>query len=56
MKDMPFDAFYVSFLSEKYRDTTFGFFTGFLIGCLSILRSGAYKNKGSSVIYLSSRK
>jgi len=51
VKPMPFDAFYVSLLSEKYKSGKMNFTKGFyhgLLSNLSALRTGEY----SSLIYL----
>ena len=51
VKPMPFDAFYVSLLSEKYKSGKMNFIKGFyhgLLSNLSALRTGEY----SSLIYL----
>ena len=51
VKPMPFDAFYVSLLSEKYKSGRMNFLKGFyhgLLSNLSALRTGEY----SSLIYL----
>ena len=51
VKPMPFDAFYVSLLSEKYKSGRINFLKGFyhgLLSNLSALRTGEY----SSLIYL----
>ena len=48
---MPFDAFYVSLLSEKYKSGKMNFLKGFYQGLrsnLSALRTGEY----SSLIYI----
>lgn len=47
---MPFDAFYVSLLSERYKDG--GSIGGFLTGGVSLLKSVANVDKSSSVIYV----
>lgn len=51
MKMMPFDPFYVSLLSEKYRENTLALFSGFLHGKLSFLRGIQDVKKSSSIIY-----
>lgn len=50
---MPFDAFYVSLLSEQYRKSGFaGFFRAALIGLLSNIYGASNVNRSSSVIYV----
>ncbi|SHI86608.1 class I SAM-dependent methyltransferase [Flavobacterium haoranii] len=51
MKPMWFDSFYVSLLSEKYKNGKMNFIKGFLIGFYSNL-SGIFKNEYSSHIYV----
>lgn len=50
-KPMWFDSFYVSLLSEKYKNGKMNFIKGFLIGFYSNL-SGIFKNEYSSHIYV----
>jgi SAM-dependent methyltransferase len=49
---MPFDSFYVSLLSEKYKKSKLALFKGLLHGKISWLKSLVNKNKCSSVIYV----
>jgi SAM-dependent methyltransferase len=49
---MPFDAFYVSILSEKYRKSAFPVLKGLWVGTLSWLASLFNKHKSSSLIYV----
>lgn len=49
---MPFDSFYVSMLSEKYKKSSLGLFKGIFYGKLSWLGSLLNKTKCSSVIYV----
>jgi 2-polyprenyl-3-methyl-5-hydroxy-6-metoxy-1,4-benzoquinol methylase len=49
---MPFDAFYVSMLSEKYKGNKFSFISGLLIGSLCWIQSISKKSKSSSIIYI----
>jgi 2-polyprenyl-3-methyl-5-hydroxy-6-metoxy-1,4-benzoquinol methylase len=49
---MPFDAFYVSILSEKYRKSAFPVLKGLGMGTLSWLASISNKHKSSSLIYV----
>ena len=51
MKPMWFDSFYVSLLSEKYKNGKMNFIKGFLVGFYSNL-SGIFKNEYSSHIYV----
>jgi SAM-dependent methyltransferase len=48
---MPFDAFYVSILSEKYRGSKAALLKGVFFGKLSWMLSLAYPKKCSSLIY-----
>jgi 2-polyprenyl-3-methyl-5-hydroxy-6-metoxy-1,4-benzoquinol methylase len=50
LKNMPFDSFYVSMLSERNRNNKFSFLKGGFQGLLSNLRSG--KDNASSLIYI----
>ena len=50
-KPMCFDAFYVSLLSEKYKNGKMSFFKGFWVGMLSNLKSITTK-EASSLIYV----
>lgn len=49
---MPFDAFYVSILSEKYRQTALPFIKGMCSGLRAWLRACRQPNKSSSLIYV----
>jgi 2-polyprenyl-3-methyl-5-hydroxy-6-metoxy-1,4-benzoquinol methylase len=51
-KMMPFDPFYNSLLSEKYKNSTLGLIQGFTIGFVSYLKGLMDVNKSSSVIYV----
>nr|HMU04853.1 class I SAM-dependent methyltransferase [Saprospiraceae bacterium] len=51
-KMMPFDPFYNSLLSEKYKNSTLGLLQGFTIGFVSYLKGLINVNKSSSVIYV----
>ncbi|MCK9159124.1 MAG: class I SAM-dependent methyltransferase [Bacteroidaceae bacterium] len=53
---MPFDAFYISMLSEKYKGCKFNFFTGAYCGLLAWLHSLNNKEKSSSIIYVFRKK
>ncbi len=49
---MPFDSFYVSLLSEKYKKSKLALFKGLLHGKISWLKSLVDKKRCSSVIYV----
>lgn len=49
---MPFDAFYIALLSEKYRENPFGFVRGFLIGTISWFKALLNLKNCSSIIYI----
>ncbi len=49
---LPFDSFYVSLLSEKYKGSSLGLLFGMIIGKLSFLVSLFNIKKTSSVIYV----
>ncbi|UBM59010.1 class I SAM-dependent methyltransferase [Marinilongibacter aquaticus] len=49
---LPFDSFYVSMLSEKYKGSSLGLAKGFCIGALSFARSVFKPEKASSVVYI----
>jgi len=49
---MPFDSFYVSMLSEKYRKSHLAFIKGVVYGKVSLIQSVINPRKGSSVIYV----
>jgi hypothetical protein len=49
---MPFDSFYVSLLSEKYKKSKLALFKGLMHGKISWLKSLANKKRCSSVIYV----
>lgn len=49
---MPFDSFYVSMLSEKYRKSHLAFIKGVVYGKVSLIQSMINPRKGSSVIYV----
>lgn len=51
VKPMTLDAFYVSMLSEKYRQSAFGIIKGFIIGLLSDFQA-ITNGKWSSLIYV----
>ena len=52
---MPFDSFYVSMLSEKYKKSTLGLFKGIFHGKISWINSWFNKKSCSSVIYVFSK-
>lgn len=49
---MPFDAFYVSMLSEKYKGNSLYFLKGLWSGSICWLQSLANKHRSSSIIYV----
>ncbi|MFS8616235.1 MAG: methyltransferase domain-containing protein [Solitalea sp.] len=49
---MPFDSFYVSILSEKNKDRSFGLFLGAINGGVSYLQSLINIDKSSSLVYI----
>ncbi|MEA2105129.1 MAG: class I SAM-dependent methyltransferase [Bacteroidota bacterium] len=56
LKRLPFDSFYNSLLSEKYRDKYFRFLRGILIGLIAYAASLINIKKSSSVIYILKKK
>lgn len=54
--NMPFDSFYVSILSEKYKGSAFPVLKGLLFGKISWIISLTGKGRGSSVIYVFEKK
>lgn len=55
IKTMPFDSFYVSMLSEKYKKSGLGMLKGLIHGKISWLQSLMNAKKCSSVIYVFSK-
>lgn len=55
-RPMPFDAFYVSMLTERNSGHRFPFLRGLWVGSLAWLRSLAGKEKSSSMIYVFRKK
>lgn len=53
---MPFDAFYVSILSEKYKESKSSLVKGMLAGTLAWFSSLSNKEKSSSIIYVFRKK
>ena len=53
---MPFDAFYVSMLTEKYRGKRFSFFRGCITGLKALLSARANNERSSSLIYVFRKK
>jgi 2-polyprenyl-3-methyl-5-hydroxy-6-metoxy-1,4-benzoquinol methylase len=51
-KTMPFDSFYVSILSEKYKNSGLGLIRGGMVGLISWVKALINKNRASSVIYV----
>jgi SAM-dependent methyltransferase len=56
MHTMPFDAFYVAILSEKYKKSKPALLNGLMHGKISWLKSLVNKSKCSSVIYVFEKK
>jgi SAM-dependent methyltransferase len=50
--NLPFDVFYISILSEKYRNSAFPMISGVIKGILFSVRSVFSRNRNSSVIYI----
>lgn len=55
-KSMPFDPFYNSMLSEKYRNRSFGMIRALFVGTIALLRGWLDVDKASSVIYILRKK
>ncbi len=53
---MPFDAFYVSMLSEKHRGSSWSFLKGMYAGTLAWFSALARKEQSSSMIYVFRKK
>lgn len=53
---MPFDAFYVSMLTEKYKNNSFTFIRGLVMGFRAWIASLMKKDKSSSMIYIFRKK
>lgn len=53
---MPFDAFYISMLSEKYRGSSHSFLKGLYAGSLAWFSTLAGKERSSSMIYVFRKK
>ena len=51
-KGMPFDSFYVSILSEKYKKASLGLIKGMFFGGLSLISAWGNINNYSSIIYM----
>lgn len=49
---MPFDAFYISLLSEKYQNGKTRYLHGFMNGLRSWLHAGRHPSKASAVLYV----
>jgi 2-polyprenyl-3-methyl-5-hydroxy-6-metoxy-1,4-benzoquinol methylase len=54
-KTLPFDVFYISLLSERYKESMFPFFKGMVKAKVFAFLSLFKKDKGSSIIYLLSK-
>lgn len=55
-KGMPFDAFYVSMLSEKYKDSPLGVVTGSLAGLVTNIKALSNTHQSSSLIYIGRKR
>lgn len=55
-RPMPFDAFYVSMLSEKYKKKSFTFIRGLITGTMAWFSSLSSKDNSSSMIYIFRKK
>ena len=53
---MPFDAFYISMLSEKYRKSSLSMFKGVLSGVAAYNSARNNKEMSSSIIYIFRKK
>ena len=53
---MPFDAFYVSMLTEKYKGSKFSFIKGLLTGTCAWFSALSKKERSSSMIYVFRKK
>ena len=53
---MPFDAFYISMLSERYKNNSFPFVRGMMAGAQAAWASRSAKEKSSSMIYIFRKK
>ena len=53
---MPFDAFYVSMLTEKYKKHSLFFMRGLFTGMQALLASFVKKDRSSSIIYIFRKK
>jgi SAM-dependent methyltransferase len=54
-KGMPFDAFYVSLLSEKYKGSSIGIVTGGLAGLVTNIKATSGVQQSSSLIYIAQK-
>jgi hypothetical protein len=53
---MPFDVFYISMLSEKYRGSFFPLMRGFYTGIVAWFKIQSRKEKSSSIVYIFRKK
>ena len=53
---MPFDAFYVSMLTERYKESGLPFFKGLVVGTKAWCSALGNKEKSSSIIYIFRKK
>jgi len=52
LEAMPLDAFYISMLSERYKQSSFSFVKGLLVGFFAFIATLKDKNNSSSIIYV----
>lgn len=52
MKQLPFDPFYISILSEKYKGGSLGLIKGMFTGFISFLKGSMNVERASSVVYV----
>jgi SAM-dependent methyltransferase len=55
-KGMPFDAYYVALLSEKYKGSSLGLVSGGMAGLMTYVKSLGNTHQSSSLIYIARKK
>jgi len=55
-KGMPFDAFYISLVSEKYKASSLGLIKGGMSGLLTNIKSMSSTHNASSLIYIARKQ
>ncbi len=55
-RSMPFDPFYNSMLSSKYRQDIFPLISGFFMGLIALLKGWINVDKATSIIYIMEKK